>query len=212
MEHMTDHWNPGNIISWRGIYRNRIWHSQTVIVVRDTPEEVVLALLPGTECMAPEGYSSGKNSFQRRWNFKDKDWRLENYSWHTNRLLLLLEPGKYYSTIYFWNQERDEFLCYYVNFQLPFQRGPCQVDTLDLDLDLIINSDFSYEWKDVDDYQKAIEHEIILPEWIRGIEAAQLEIFERLEKRLYPLDGTWLKWRPDPNWRPPTLPENWDKI
>src|SRR5690349_9946689 len=144
---MTNYWNPGDIISWRGVYRGRIWHSQTVIVVRDRPEETVLTLLPGTDCMAPQGYSLGKNSYQRRWNFKDKDWQLEHYSWHTNRLLLLLEPGKYYSTIYFWNQEHDEFLCYYINFQLPFQRGPCQVDTLDLDLDIIIHPDFSYEWK-----------------------------------------------------------------
>ena len=35
---------------------------------------------------------------------------------------------------------------------------------------LIINPDFSYRWKDVDDYQKAIENEIIFPEWVEGIE------------------------------------------
>jgi protein associated with RNAse G/E len=209
---MVNFWKPGNVIAWRGIYRERVWHAQTVIVVRDNPEEIVLTLLPRTECMAPEGYSSGKNSFQRRWNFKDKDWRLENYSWHTNRLLLLLEPGKYYSTIYFWHHESNEFLCYYINFQLPFQRSHCGVDTLDLDLDLIINPDFSYEWKDVDDYQKAIEKEIIFPEWIQEIETAKQEIFEKLEKRQYPYDGSWLNWMPDPDWSPPKLPQNWDKI
>jgi hypothetical protein len=49
-------WQPGDSVVWRGIYRNRIWHAQTVIVVKDTTEEIVVALLPGTECIAPEGY------------------------------------------------------------------------------------------------------------------------------------------------------------
>jgi protein associated with RNAse G/E len=205
-------WNPGDVISWRGIYRSRVWHAQTVIVVRDAPDETVLTLLPGTECMSPEGYSLGKNSYKRRWNFKEKDWQLEKYSWHTNRLLLLLEREKYYSTMYFWNHGTSEFLFYYINFQVPFQRSQCGIDTLDLDLDLIIHPDFSYEWKDAEDYQKAIENEIILPEWIQGIDRAKREIFEKLEKRLYPYDGSWLNWIPDPTWSPPTLPENWDKI
>ena len=205
-------WKSGDVISWRGIYRERIWHSQTVIVVQDAPEELVLTLLPGTECVAPEGYFLGKNSFQRRWNFKEKDWQLEKYSWHTNRVLLLLEPEKYYSIMYFWNDESNEFLCYYINFQVPFQRSHCGIDTLDLDLDLIIHPDFSYEWKDVDDYQKAIENGIIFPKWIQGIEEAKSDIFNKLEKRLYPFDGSWLNWMPDPTWSPPKLPENWDKI
>lgn len=205
-------WEPGETVTWRGIYRNRVWHAQTVIVVRDAPNETVVALLPGTECIAPEGYLQGKDSNKRRWNFKEKNWQLEAYSWRTNRLLLLLEPEKYYSTIYFWNHESNEFLCYYINFQLPFQRSHYGIDTLDLDLDLIIHPDFSYEWKDVDDYQKAIEYEIILPGWVQGIEEAKSDILNTLEKRQYPFDGSWLNWMPDSNWAPPKLPENWDKI
>ena len=206
---MTNFWNPGEIIAWRGIYRKRVWHVQPTILVKDSPQEVVLTLLPGTECIAEETYPKGK---KRRWFFVNEDWQLAKYTWRTNRLLLLFEPKKYYSTILFWNHESNEFVCYYVNFQLPFQRNHSAVDTLDLDLDLIINSDFSYEWKDVDDYQKAIENEIISPEWMDGIEAAKQDVFAKLQKRQYPFDGSWLDWMPDPGWQPPTLPENWDKI
>lgn len=205
-------WKPGEQLVWRGIFRDRVWHAQTVLAVKDTPEEIVVALLPGTECMAPEGYSRGKNSFERRWNFKEKDWKLENYFWHTHRLLALVEPQKYYSIMYFWREESNEFLCYYINFQLPLRRTDDGIDTLDLDLDLIIHPDFSYEWKDIDDYQSAIEHGVIFSEWIHGIEEAKQELFEKLEQRHYPFDGSWLDWKPDPTWSPPTLPENWDKI
>jgi protein associated with RNAse G/E len=205
-------WKPGDTIAWRGIYRARVWHAQTVIVVKDSAEEIVVALLPGTESVAPEGYLNGKDSNKRRWHFKDKTWELENYKWHTNRLLILIEPQKYYSTMYFWNDKSNEFLCYYLNFQLPFRRSHCGIDTLDLDLDLIINPDFSYEWKDVEDYQKAIDHGLISVQWIQGIEKAKSEIFDKFEKRQYPFDGSWLDWMPDPGWSPPTLPANWDKI
>ncbi len=138
--------------------------------------------------------------------------RCAKYTWQTNRLLLLFEPNKYYSIILFWNHTSNDFLLFYVNFQLPFKRNNFAVDTLDLDLDLIIRPDFSYEWKDVDDYQNAISHGLISPEWVREIELASEEVMARLEKRQYPFDGSWLDWMPDPSWQPPRLPENWDKI
>jgi predicted RNA-binding protein associated with RNAse of E/G family len=205
-------WKPGETIVWRGIYRKRVWHAQTVIVVKDTAEEIVVALLPGTECMVPEGYSDGKQSSTRRWAFKEKQWELERLRWHTNRLLFLLAPEKYYSTILFWDDQSDKFLFYYLNFQLPFQRSQMGIDTLDLELDLIIHPDFSYEWKDMDDYEKGIETEIILPEWMRGIETAKREILDRLEERQYPYDGSWLDWKPEPAWAPPGLPKGWDQV
>ena len=205
-------WKPGDVVSWRGIYRERVWHAQTTIVVSDSPQETVLTLLPGTECIAPEGYLNGKDSNKRRWNFKDKDWEIQNYLWRTNRLLLLLESEKYYSIMHFWDHASNEFLCYYINFQLPFKRNADSVDTLDLDLDIIIRPDLSFLWKDEDDYQKAIDHGVISPEWIQGIDGAKKEIFDKLERRQYPFDRYWLNWMPDPSWSPPKLSVNWDKV
>jgi hypothetical protein len=173
-------WKPGDVISWRGIYRERIWHVQPTLLVRDCPDEVALTLLPGTECIAEETYPHGKKSDRRRWHFVDHDWTLAKYTWQTNRLLLLFEPNKYYSIILFWNHTSNDILLYYVNFQLPFKRNNFAVDTLDLDLDLIIRPDFSYEWKDVDDYQNAISHGLISPECEKEIKLATEEVMARL--------------------------------
>lgn len=205
-------WEPGEIIVWRGIFRDMVWHAQAIIVVQDTEKELVLALLPGAEAMIEPDYVKSQKKGKRRWDFKDQPWTLEKVNWHTNRLLFLVEPEKYYSTIFFWNHTSNEFLCYYINFQLPCRRSHCGIDTLDLDIDLVIHPDFSFTWKDLDDYQTAIDHGVIFPEWIQGIEAAKPEILEKLEKHQYPFDGAWLNWMPDPRWSPPTLPENWDKI
>jgi protein associated with RNAse G/E len=203
-------WQPGDVVAWRGIRNNLVWHVQPTLVVKDTPQELALTLLPGTECMAEETYPLGKNNGKRWWDFKENDWKLARYIWR--RLLLLFEPEKCYSTILFWTDASDEFVCYYINFQLPFQRRNHSVDTLDLELDLIVKPDFSLEWKDEDDYQKAIEHGLITPEWMRGMEEAKDEILGRLKKREYPFDGTWLDWKPEAAWTPPRLPPNWDRI
>ncbi len=114
-------------------------------------DELILTLLPGTECMAEETYPQGKQIAKRWWDFPHNDWKMKKYLWRTNRLLLVLEPEKYYSTMYFWNDESNEFLCYYINFQLPFKRNHASIDTLDLELDLIIRPDFNHEWKDLDE-------------------------------------------------------------
>jgi predicted RNA-binding protein associated with RNAse of E/G family len=209
---MANIWKPGETVVWRGIFRNRVWHAVPSFVIKDTLQELVLAVIPGTNCMVEENYAKSRKDGKRHWDFKDKDWLLEEFTWHTNRVLTITESEKYYSIMLFWNHARNEFLGYYVNFQLPFQRSHCGIDSLDLDLDIVIEPDLSFRWKDEDDYQKAIEQGILIPEWVQNIENAKPEIMERLEKRQYPFDDSWLNWRPDSTWSPPTLPENWDKI
>lgn len=205
-------WETGEIVVWREIHNNRIWHAHTAIVVKDIHEELALVFLPGSEGMGPEDWVDGKKGGNRRWEFKNRAWKLKEYFWHSHFTLFLLEPQKYYVTNYSWSAESNQFLSYYVNFQLPFTRSHCGIDTLDLDLDLIINPDFTHEWKDVEEYQKAIENGVVFPEWTREIDRARKEILDKLEKRQYPYDGSWLNWMPDPAWSPPRLPKNWDKI
>ena len=209
---MTRHWKPGGIYVWRGMYRNRIWHAVPSFLVKETPQEIVGAILPQAMCMVEEHYTPGVKAGKRRWDFKNEDWRLKEFPWHTNRVLTITEPEKYYSILLFWDHTSYEFLGYYVNFQLPFKKSHCGIDSLDLDLDIEVDPDLRFHWKDEDDYQMAIEAGAILPEWVQGIEMAKPEVLERLEKRRYPFDGSWLDWMPDPTWSPPTLPENWDKI
>lgn len=205
-------WKTGDVVMWRGILREQVWHVQPTIVVKDEPDELVVTLLPGTECLAEETYPLGKENSKRWWDFLDDDWVMKPYEWRTNRLLLILKPDICYSTILFWDHASDEFLCYYVNFQLPIKRNHSSFDTLDLELDIVIRPDFSHEWKDMDEYQMTLREGFISSEQGTKIDNAKQDIFEKLEIRQYPFDGSWLDWKPDPRWIPPKLPRNWDKI
>ena len=205
-------WEPNDVIALRDFYRKRLWHALSTIVVKDSSEETVLVLLPGAECIAVEGYLEGKARSKRRWDFKNSDWNLAKFIWHTNRILVIAEPKKYYSVSLSWNNNDSNFLYYYVNFQLPIQRSPVGLDTLDLDLDLIVNPDHSIEWKDEDEYQKAIEAGIVLSRWAEEVEIAKVEVLGRIEKRKYPFDRSWLDWKPDSHLLPPKYPEILDGI
>jgi protein associated with RNAse G/E len=206
-------WNKGDNVLLRGIYNNRPAYVQSLRVVKDTPDETALLIWPGAECAAPSGYIHLGHAAWDRWaETLTNTLQMEKYIWHTNRFLILLEPEKFYSTIYIWNAASDKFICYYINFQLPFRRTPLGFDTLDLDLDILIEATHKWKWKDEDEYQNGIHTGGIKPEWVGEIERAQNEVLARIEKHIYPLDASWLNWHPDATWAVPYLPENWDEV
>jgi protein associated with RNAse G/E len=214
---LKNFWKAGESCVLRGIVNRQVWLAQSVVVVKDGPQQTVLLLMPGAECAFPEGYwrwRKNKDFSQgTRWQEARSDHiHLRKFVWQTNRLLMFLEPEKYYACFMFWDQASDQFNSYYINFQLPYRRSACGFDTLDLDLDIVIDPDFHWEWKDEEEYQAGIREGGILDEWVQGIERAQLEVFERIRQRSDPINGAWLTWRPDPGWTAPGLPEHWQVV
>jgi len=201
----------------RGVVNNQVWLAESVIVVKDQPEETVLLLVPGAQCAFPEGYWRWRinKDFSQgtRWQEARRDpIALREFGWERNRVLIFLEPEKFYSCYLFWDHASGQFNCYYINFQLPFHRSHCGFDTLDLDLDIVIDPQFRWEWKDEDEYQAGIRDGGIQDEWVKGIEKSQQEVFDRIARRSYPLDGSWLQWRPLPTWLPPQLLARWQVV
>jgi protein associated with RNAse G/E len=213
---MTRVWSPGDSCVLRGVINNKVWLAQSVIVVKDTPEETILCLLPGAQCAYPENYwrwRQGDYSAGTRWQeARSQNLAHREFTWQTNRVLMFLEPDKYYSCFLFWNHEADRFDSYYINFQLPYSRSHIGFETLDLDLDIVIDPQYNWTWKDEDEYRDGIREGGIQQKWVKGIEQAQPEVFDRIRNHRYPLDGSWTRWKPDPAWDTPCLPENWKEI
>jgi hypothetical protein len=206
-------WNPGETSVLRGIFNERVWLAQSVIILKDTLEETILLLMPGARCAYPEGYwrwKHGDYSQGNRWqDVKHNSWRLREFGWLNNRFLIFLNPGKYYAIYSIWRQATDQFQGYYIDFQLPFTRTNLGFDTFDLELDIVIDPQFNWAWKDEHEYRDGIQAGVLQNKWIEAIEMAKPEALARIEGRQYPLDGSWLDWRPDPSWSPPALPDGW---
>ncbi|MCC7117712.1 MAG: DUF402 domain-containing protein [Anaerolineales bacterium] len=209
---MKKYWQAGDHALYQGVYQNQVWFAQSVVVVKDSAEETALAVTPGAECAAPRGYVNSRESWDRWGDYQANRRDMQTYFWHTNRFLILLYPEKYYSLNLIWNQAKDQFVCYYVNFQLPYQRAPFAFQTLDLEIDLVIEPDFNWHWKDEEDYNTGVALNIITADWAKEIETAKREIFDKLKKRAYPFDDSWRDWRPNPTWSNPKLPLHWDKV
>jgi protein associated with RNAse G/E len=211
------HFKSGEHCVLRGIVNNQVWIVQSMIVVQDNDKESVLLLLPGSQCAFPKEYrewrDTGRKKHINRWQVAKKNpLILEEFIWQRNRILFFIEPEKFYSICMFWHHESDAFNCYYVNFQLPYKRSRLGFETLDLDLDIVIDENYEWKWKDVDEYQAGIREGGIKDDWVRGIEQSKEEVLGIITKRSSPLDGSWLQWRPDPTWELPKLPKGWEKI
>jgi hypothetical protein len=213
----THLYQPGQNCVLRGVIDGKVWLAQSVTVVKDAPHETILYLPVGAQCAFPAGYWRWRIhqdfSHGTRWEEAARGaFTLRKFEWMRNRLLIFLEPEKYYAPMLFWDDASGEFNCYYINFQLPYRRGPLGFDTLDLDLDIVVEPDGRWEWKDEDEYREGIRLGGIRPEWVQGIQAATPEALERIARRTPPLDGAWLTWRPDPTWELPRLPEGWREV
>ena len=213
----TDYFNSGSAVVHRGVYKDKVWIARAVRVIEDNSASTKLLLTPGTLCKFSAGlvarrYSSESNNTpQSRWDEQETlDWRLVNRIWQERRFLILLQPSKYYSIQLCWQHNTEEFLGWYVNFELPFTRNYVGFDTLDLELDLIVKPNLSFYWKDAAEYQEGIRRGIITPDQVSKIEEAETEVLDLIEKKVAPFDGSLSTWKPPGAWSPPTLPHEWD--
>ena len=102
----------------------------------------------------------------------------------------------------FWRD--GAFAHWYVNFEQPLRRSPVGFDTFDEKLDLIVQPDGSYRWKDEDELEQAAALGLLDAGAVRA-EAARV-----LEE--WPFPTGWEDWRPDPSWPIPQLPDGWERV
>lgn len=142
--------------------------------------------------------------------------RLHEGVWEGHGILVLIPPGAAHTVWWFW-RPGDVFAGWYVNLEQPAVRWRdgqlAGVDTVDQDLDIVAEPDGSWAWKD--------EHEVAERSaypghyWVDDPGAVRAEgeqVVKLIEARVFPFDGSWCEFRPDPSWAaPPDLPAGWDR-
>jgi len=210
-------WQPGAQVMLRGIAHNKVWIVHPVTVVQDSPDLLAVQLVPGTPCKIPAGlfdrkYSDGASDHSR-WDEQDsRQWQMRDWTWQHRRALILLPPQKYYAVYWFWLLDSDEFEGWYVNFQLPFTRTHFSIDTLDLEIDLIIRPDHRHQWKDELEYLEGVKRGSIPAEVAREVEKAREEALNLIMAKSPLFDPGSLEWKPDPAWEIPPLHPHWNIV
>ena len=131
---------------------------------------------------------------------------LRDSEWHSYRVLRLIRWQAWHSLELFWREHDDSFAGWYVNVQEPLRHSPVGFDTDDLVLDVWVEPDGKWSWKDEDELDGVTKLGRFTTEEAARIRAEGERV---IEERPWPTG--WEDWKPDPEWPlPPELPAGWD--
>lgn len=182
------------------IVRREVWHEETKvawggIVVEDAPELLALYMPEGSPFRFADDFFGAPHPWSSR------------ARWEGRGVLQLQRPGEMHAVWVFWDGPDRECRGWYVNLQEPFRRTTLGFDTQDLELDLVVGLDGSWQYKD----DEKLEGWIDRGRWTRDEVAAIRREGERIAGELAAgrrwWGDDWAGWRPDPGWLPPELPD-----
>ena len=130
--------------------------------------------------------------------------RLVPATWKRHSLSVT-DPVSAHGIRHSWNAKTWAFEGWYVNLQEPLNRTTAGFVTVDHFLDVLVAPDLSWEWKDEDELELAVERNRITAAKAREIRAEGERVVEDVEARRFPFDGALIDWRPDPTWPVPAL-------
>jgi len=199
---------PGDTALIQEVWREHVWAARPMRVVEDSDELVVLWFPRGTRWQAPtapagrareptRGERQATSLVLGEWTFRELEWDVDT--------LQLWRPGDWHSTWVSWLPDGTHW-GWYVNIQLPFERTPRGLRTMDLVLDVIVDADGGRRLKDEDELATHVARGSV----DRELEARIRAEAERILARRF--DDAWLDWRPDPAWTRPELPRAWDRL
>jgi predicted RNA-binding protein associated with RNAse of E/G family len=139
-----------------------------------------------------------------------RDWNLADSVWDVSNLWLLREGD--WHAVWVSYLETGEHRGWYVNLQEPFRRSQRGVQTMDLMLDILVDPDHSWRWKDEEDFEMLITHNLLEAAAVSSVRDDAAKVIGEIERGDPPFDETWLEWRPEGDWLLPQLPEDWDKV
>lgn len=199
VEQPSRRWQPGETVALRYLLRRgdgQAGNSWPFIVVRDTDELTALYIPKGAISM--------------RWGMVEGTRKLIETPWRRDTLRLMF-PGATHSVWASWDGEGDErtFHGYYINMEEPFRRTAIGFDTNDHTLDVVVQPDLSWAWKDLEDFERLVATGSFSAEFGAAVKAEGERAIGILERRGSPFCDGWDSWQPDLAWGVPVLPENW---
>jgi hypothetical protein len=197
---MDKRWQPGERIVRRELCLGRPWLGQAAIVVADTDDLLVLYIAGDSELAYPDGdWPGGRHP----WHGKDR--------WRGHGVLQLQRPGEAHAVWLFWQGPERSLRCWYVNLQAPFRRTAGGIDTEDHELDIVIEPDGAWRFKD----DEWLDEWVRLGRWteaeVAAIRAEGARVAADLEAGRRWWDEHWAGWRPNPEWCGGDLPTGWER-
>jgi hypothetical protein len=129
-----------------------------------------------------------------------------DFVWARTHRLRFVGEGDGHTVELFWD-EGWEFLGWYVNLQTPVVVRGESFDMTDVDLDISVRPDGTWEWKDEDGFAEIQERGIL-----DRVAAAEVRAEGERVITERPWPTGWEDWRPPAEWGPLPLPEDWHVV
>ncbi|MET9696000.1 DUF402 domain-containing protein [Streptomyces sp. NPDC006529] len=208
-------WAPGEHILWR--YRDNapglkgpVHICRPVTVVRDTPELLAVWMAPDTELVRPvltDGTPVHEEPLATRYTAPRTTVRSR---WFGTGVLKLARPGDPWSVWLFWDHGW-RFKSWYVNLEEPRTRWSGGIDSVDHFLDISVYPDRTWTWRDEDEFAQAVRCGLMDDATADRVREAGRAAVALIEEWGAPFSDGWENWRPDPGWKVPVLPGDWDR-
>ena len=195
----------GEIVLLRWRRAGRIGRVFPVVLVEDSPLATILYTPAETPIKLP--VRADGSPLSRELPYAERfslDWRLGDGVWRQHSTLAFTRPGESRSTWAFWRGDHEAFVGWYVNLQAPLERTPFGFDTEDHVLDVDVEPDLTWRWKDEDEFAEAVRLGRFTADQAAGIRRAGEASIAELEAGAWPFRAGWERWRPDPAWRLPS--------
>jgi hypothetical protein len=192
-------WRPGEVIVHREIWRGVPWCASPVVVVDDTPE-LLVTYLPEE---SPFAFPQSADGRPHPWTGKR--------AWEGHGVLMLRRPGEAYAVWHFWDGPERRFAGWYLNLEEPVRRTSIGYDTQDLELDVWIPVDEPWRFKDEELLEERVREGRYTDEQAVAIRALGEEVGAMLARGERWWDGRWADFEPDPAWRGPSFPTEWEQ-
>lgn len=206
-------WQPGTQILQQDLWGKRLVTSRPVTVVKDTPEYLALYTHPNAPFRS--------NTINDRYSIPVSQRidiymemldpcveQLEERVSGDHHVLTLTPPDSWHSVWLFWTAAW-KFETWYVNLQAPIRRMSRCILVRDYALDIAVESDMSWSWKDVDEFEELIDRGFFTESQISSIQVEAGRMIQTIENKGSPFSDGWENWRPDTNWPIPEVPEDW---
>jgi hypothetical protein len=198
------HWEIGQAITLRGVWRQRIWWAGPARVAIDSADLVALYWPAGTRSKQAQG---------RLAMLAPSNLVLVDHVWKDTDVLMLSAPGESHSIWAMWETGTSKLTCWYVNLEEPLRRTSIGFDSMDFLLDIVIRLDRSaWHWKDEDEFETLTQAGIFTSAEARSIREEGLRAIHKLETNQSPFCDGWEHWRPPANWTIPVLTPGWENI
>lgn len=196
-------WERGQPVVRRQVVHGRPWLGWVVNVVEDSENQLVTYSPEGSEFQFPDGDWPTPDG-QHPWHLLD--------AWQGHGALMVQRPGDAYAVWHFWDGPNRDFRGWYINFEAPFERTEIGFDTQDLELDIWIDPDGNWAFKDIELlWQRHDEGRFTLIEVRRILELGN-SVAAMLDSGDWWWDRAWAAFEPDPTWPVPQLPEQWASV